>query len=46
MFDRYKWCPQDSPYGTKMRSVLDLPDDWDSQAPKDIDSLPAYWERF
>ena len=46
MFDRYKWCPQGSPYGAKMRSVLGLPDDWSSQPPKDIDSLPAYWEQF
>ena len=46
MFDRYKWCPQDSPYGAKMRSILGLPDEWNSQAPKDIDTLPAYWEIF
>ena len=46
MIDRYKWCPPDSPYGTKMRATLGLPDEWDSQPPKDIDSLPAYWESF
>jgi hypothetical protein len=46
MFDRYKWCPPGSPYGTTMRSALGLPDDWISEAPKDIDSMPAYWEHF
>lgn len=45
-FDRYKWCPQGSPYGAKMRSVLGLPEEWNSEAPKDIDSLPAYWKNF
>ena len=44
MFDRYKWCPQDSPYGATMRSMLGLSDDWNSQSPEDIDSLPAYWD--
>jgi hypothetical protein len=46
MFDRYKWCPAGSPYGPKMRSILGLADDWDSHPPQDIDSIPAYWEKF
>ena len=29
-----------------MRSILGLSDDWNSEAPKDVDSLPAYWELF
>ena len=44
MFDRYKWCPQNSPYGATMRSVPGFSDDWDSQTLKDIDILTAYWE--
>ncbi|KAM3088591.1 hypothetical protein ACMFMG_000227 [Clarireedia jacksonii] len=45
-FDRYKWCPPGSPYAAKMRSTLGLPEDWDSRAPREIDSMPPYWEGF
>lgn len=45
-FDRYKWCPPGSPYVEKVRSFLGLPGDWDSRAPPEIDSVPAYWESF
>ena len=46
MFNRYKWCPQDSPYRARMRATLGLPDEWNPQVPKGIDSLPPYWEHF
>ena len=46
MFERYKWCPPGSPYAERMKKVLNLPQDWSGVAPKDVDSLPAYWNAF
>lgn len=45
-YDRYKWCPPGSPYAEKARSFLGLPDDWDSRAPPEIDSITPYWQSF
>ena len=41
MFDCYRWC---TPYGTKMPSLLCLADVWKCRFPKNLDSLPAYWD--
>lgn len=46
MFDRYKWCPKNSPYAARMRTTLGLSDDWNPELPKEIDSIPAYWNNF
>jgi hypothetical protein len=46
MFDRYKWCPEGSQYSARMRSLLKLSANWSTEVPKDIDSLPPYWELF
>lgn len=45
-FERYKFCPEGSPYAERMRSVMGLSSEALLQRPKEMDSLPRYWEEF
>lgn len=45
-FNRYKWCPKDSPYATKMLEHMGRPKGWYVKRPAEIDSMPPYWENF
>lgn len=45
-FNRYKWCPKDSPYAAKMLEHFGLPKTWYEERPKEIDSMPPYWKNF
>jgi len=45
-WSRYKWCTEESPFYEKLKSYLHLPDGWVGEKPKDIESIPPYWESF
>jgi hypothetical protein len=43
---RYRYCTQDSPYYTRIKKYLHLPDDWTGEKPEGISTIPPYWEDF
>ena len=45
-YNRYKYCPKDSPYADQMRSRLGLPEGWYEERPAEIDSMSPYWQNF
>ena len=45
-FNRYTWCPKDSPYAEKMLAHMGLPKGWYEERPAEIDSMPPYWKNF
>ncbi|KAI9712458.1 MAG: hypothetical protein M1820_001671 [Bogoriella megaspora] len=44
--ERYKYCPQGSPYADTMRSILGYPSKWRQDRPANFESIPHYWENF
>lgn len=45
-FNRYVYCPHDSPYAQTYRNYLHYPNDWYKERPSEIESMPHYWEQF
>lgn len=44
VIDRFRYCPRGSPLLGPMRKYFGYARDWFQERPRDMDSLPRYWE--
>ena len=44
VLDRFRYCPRDSPLLAPMREYFGYAADWWKPAPRDVDTMPKYWE--
>ncbi|KAF1963932.1 hypothetical protein BU23DRAFT_521757 [Bimuria novae-zelandiae CBS 107.79] len=44
VIDCFRYCPKDSPLLKPMREYFGYPEGWFEERPRDIDTLPRYWE--
>jgi len=46
VIQRFRYCPEGSPYGAAMREHFGYSHDWYVPRPEDVETMPVYWKDF
>ena len=44
VIQRFRYCPRESQAATRMKKWFGYPADWWERRPKDVETMPKYWE--